>query len=115
MSDGPTNLTTYLLNLTVFDGINYGYQDLMVQFKIASTFSSKQGYIVHIPTHHHILPDYFEDLDGEIVSWDWQFFEPVNLDGQDIDRNDLFVELRAHQETPLLLVPERVKTSTSRL
>ena len=47
-----------------------------------------------------ILPDYFEDLDGEIVSWDWQFFEPVNLDGQDVDRNDLFVELSSTSRNP---------------
>ena len=53
-SDGPTNLTTYLLNLTVFDGINYGYQDLMVHVSKSSTFSSQQGCIVHMLHSTHL-------------------------------------------------------------
>ena len=115
-SDGPTNLTTYLLNLTVFDGINYGYQDLMVHVQNRPPSPLNKGVLYTYTYTPLILPDYFEDLDGEIVSWDWQFFEPVNLDGQDVDRNDLFVELSSTSRNPAPLGPQvAVKTSTSRL
>ena len=99
-SDGPTNMTTYLLNLTVFDGINYGYQDLMVHVQNRPPSPLNKGVLYTYTYTPLTLPDYFEDLDGEIVSWDWQFFEPVNLDGQDVDRNDLFVELSSTSRNP---------------
>ena len=40
-----------------------------------------------------MLPDVFEDVDGEIVAWNWAFEEAVNLDGGIVDRTNLFVDL----------------------
>ena len=40
----------------------------------------------------------FEDVDGEIVGWNWVFEEAVNLDGGIVDRTNLFVDLLSTEQ-----------------
>ena len=48
-----------------------------------------------------MLPDVFEDEDGELVQWNWDFDEGVNLDGGIVDRTDIFVEMMSLEQNPI--------------
>jgi len=82
---------TYSLNLSVFDGINTGNLEIPIHVNNrlpVQIFSDELEVYTYFPLR---MPDVFEDDDGEIVSWDWQFSGTVNLDGEGVDRTSVFL------------------------
>ena len=49
-----------------------------------------------------MLPDIFDDVDGELVGWNWDFVEGVNLDGGAVDRTNLFVDFLSTEQNPMV-------------
>ena len=98
--DGETNLTTYVLNLSVSDGNNVGYKELLIHIQ---NRPPELLYISNLTTLTYTpftLIDTFNDIDGEIIAWEWIFAEPVNLDGEDVDRTDLFITTISTESNP---------------
>jgi len=86
---GPS--LTYMLNLSVFDGINTGYLEIPIHVNNrlpVQIFSDVLEVYTYSPLR---MPDVFEDDDGEIISWNWQFSGSVNLDGTSVDRTSTFL------------------------
>ena len=88
--DGLTATTIYNMSLTVSDGVNSN--TLVIQVILNNrlpiqTFNSQLNIETFTPLR---MPDVFEDPDGEIVSWSWEFEQGVNLDGGVVDRTDVF-------------------------
>ncbi len=85
---GPNQ--TYVLTLTVSDGINVGQKtiEVIVNNRLPyQIFSDELTTYTYTPL---LMPDVFTDDDGENLSLGWVFEDGVNLDGVEVDRNDDF-------------------------
>ena len=85
---GPNQ--TYILTLTVSDGVNIGQKtiEIIVNNRIPyQIFSDELTTYTYTPL---LMPDVFTDDDGENLSLGWVFQDGVNLDGIEVDRNDDF-------------------------
>ena len=99
-ADGDSAVTTYQLSLTVSDGVNSATKvvDIIVNNREpGQIFSDTLSTETLTPI---ILPDIFEDVDGDLVNWIWEFEEGVNLDGGVIDRTKIFVETVSNERNP---------------
>ncbi len=100
--DGLTAVTTYNLTLTVSDGVNSASTSIEI---IVNNRAPGQIYSDLIFTETFtptMFPTIFSDVDGEIVGWNWEFDEGVNLDGGLVDRTDLFVDMLTTEESPMV-------------
>ena len=100
--DGTTAVTVYQLSLTVSDGVNSATKviDVFINNRApGQIFTNTLSTDTLTPL---ILPDVFEDTDGEIISWVWEFDEGVNLDGGIVDRTDIFVEMMSNEQNPMV-------------
>ena len=100
--DGLTAVTSYTLTLTVEDGVNSASKSIEI---IVNNRAPGQIFTKMIVTETFtptMLPDIFEDVDGEVVAWNWAFEEAVNLDGGIVDRTDLFVDLLSNEQNPMV-------------
>lgn len=85
---GPNQ--TYILTLTVSDGINVGQKtiEIIVNNRLPyQIFSDELTTYTYTPL---LMPDVFTDDDGANLSLGWVFDDGVNLDGIEVDRNDDF-------------------------
>ena len=85
---GPNQ--TYILTLTVSDGINTGQKtiEIVVNNRLPyQIFSDVLTTYTYTPL---LMPDVFTDDDGENLSLSWVFQEGVNLDGGEVERDDDF-------------------------
>ena len=85
---GPNQ--TYILTLTVSDGVNTGQKtiEIIVNNRLPyQIFSDELTTYTYTPL---LMPDVFTDDDGENLSLGWVFEGGVNLDGVEVDRNDDF-------------------------
>ena len=100
--DGLAAVNYYNLTLTVSDGVNSGVMVLQIILnnRIPEQIFTRN---LNIETFTPLLmPDIFEDPDGEIVSWVWEFEEGVNLDGGVLDRTDVFSQFMASDQNPMV-------------
>ena len=85
---GPNQ--TYILTLSVSDGINVGQKTIEI---VVNNRQPYQIFTEELTTYTYtplLMPDIFTDDDGENLSLGWVFENGVNLDGIDVDRNDDF-------------------------
>ena len=97
-----TAVTTYNLTLTVSDGVNSASETIEIIVNNRAPGQIFSDMVITETFTGVMLPDVFEDIDGEIVSWNWGFSEGVNLDGGTVDRTDLFVDLFSNQQSPIV-------------
>ena len=98
--DGLSATTYYNMTLTVSDGINSGvmFLEIILNNRLPEvTFNGKLNIETYTPLR---MPDVFEDPDGEIVSWMWDFNEGVNLAGGIVDRTNVFSSLSSAEQYP---------------
>ena len=100
--DGLTAVTVYNLTLTVSDGVNIASTaiDIIVNNRVPGQIFSET--IITETFTSTMLPDVFDDVDGEIVGWNWDFTEGVNLDGGVVDRTNLFVDFLSTEQNPMV-------------
>jgi len=101
-SDGLTATTSYNLTVTVSDGVNSATKVIEI---IVNNRAPGQIYSETIVTETLTatrLPDLFEDDDGEIITWNWEFDEGVNLDGGFVDRDDMFIDMMSAEQNPMV-------------
>ena len=86
--DGLTAVTVYNLTLTVSDGVNVASTviEIIVNNRVPGQVFSDT--IITETFTATMLPDVFDDVDGELVGWNWDFTEGVNLDGGVVDRTN---------------------------
>ena len=100
--DGLTALTIYNLTLTVSDGVNSASTSIEIIVNNRAPGQIFSDVVVTETFTATMLPDIFDDTDGELVGWNWEFDEGVNLDGGIVDRTDLFVDSLSIEEKPLI-------------
>ena len=76
-----TAVTTYNLTLTVSDGVNSASQIIEIIVNNRAPGQIFTDIVVTETFTATMLPDVFNDVDGEIVAWNWEFEETVNPDG----------------------------------
>ncbi|MFL2961436.1 MAG: PKD domain-containing protein [Candidatus Poseidoniaceae archaeon] len=101
-ADGLTAVTTYNLTLTVGDGVNTASKIIQIFVNNRAPGQINSDVIITETFTSTMLPDVFEDEDGVLVSWNWDFDEGVNLDGGIVDRTDLFVEMLSANQNPMV-------------
>ena len=101
-ADGLTATTTYNLTLTVSDGVNIAYKVIEININNRAPGQIYSDTIVTETLTATWMPDVFEDEDGEIITWNWDFQEGVNIDGGVVDRTDLFVEMMSAEQNPMV-------------
>ncbi|MDP6869223.1 MAG: PKD domain-containing protein [Candidatus Poseidoniaceae archaeon] len=100
-ADGLTWETSYNLTLWISDGVNTVSKviEIIVRNRAPGQIFND---MLTIETYTPLsLPDVFEDVDGDVVSWTWAFEEGVNLEGGILDRTDLFVDLLSNEQNPI--------------
>ncbi|MBT7244956.1 MAG: PKD domain-containing protein, partial [Euryarchaeota archaeon] len=100
-ADGLTAVTTYNLTLTVDDGVNTASKIIQVFVNNRAPGQINSDVIITETFTATMLPNVFEDEDGVLVEWNWNFDEGVNLDGGIVDRTDLFVEMMSANQNPM--------------
>ena len=100
-ADGLTAVTTYNLTLTVDDGVNTASKIIQIFVNNRAPGQINSDVIITETFTATMLPDVFEDEDGVLVEWNWNFDEGVNLDGGIVDRTDLFVEMMSANQNPM--------------
>jgi PKD repeat protein len=100
-ADGLTAVTAYNLTLTVGDGVNNASKTIAIFVNNRAPGQINSDVIITETFTSTLLPDVFEDVDGQLVSWNWDFDEGVNLDGGIVDRTDLFVEMMSAEQNPM--------------
>ncbi|RJV01893.1 MAG: PKD domain-containing protein [Candidatus Poseidoniales archaeon] len=100
--DGLTAVTVYNLTLTVSDGVNTASESIEIFVNNRAPGQIFSELIITETLTATMLPDVFEDEDGELISWTWEFDEGVNLDGGIVDRTDLFVEMMSTEQNPMV-------------
>ena len=101
-ADGPTWNTTYDLTLYVNDSVNIANKTIKVHLNNRNPGQIFNDLIVTDTYTATMMPDVFEDEDGQIVAWQWDFSEGVNLDGGVVDRTDLFVDVLSVEQYPMV-------------
>ncbi|MFL2968274.1 MAG: PKD domain-containing protein [Candidatus Poseidoniaceae archaeon] len=101
-ADGLTAVTVYNLTLTVSDGINSASLVLEIIVNNRAPGQIFSDVIITETFTATMLPDVFDDVDGELVAWSWQFDEGVNIDGGVVDRTDLFVAMSSNDQNPMV-------------
>lgn len=101
-ADGLTAVTTYNLTLTVGDGVNTASKIIQIFVNNRAPGQINSDVIITETFTSTMLPDVFEDEDGVLVSWNWDFEEGVNLDGGIVDRTNLFVEMLSANQNPMV-------------
>jgi PKD repeat protein len=100
-ADGLTAVTIYNLTLTVDDGVNTASKIIQIFVNNRAPGQINSDVIITETFTATMLPDVFEDEDGVLVEWNWNFDEGVNLDGGIVDRTDLFVEMMSANQNPM--------------
>ena len=100
--DGVVANTSYTLTLTVNDGVNNGTKSIQIHVNNRVPEQIFNDLIVTDTFTPVMLPDVFEDPDGEIISWNWQFYDGVNLEGGSIDRSNLFIDISSSDQNPMV-------------
>ena len=100
--DGLTAQTSYNLTLIVSDGVNTAAETIEIIVNNRAPGQIFSDVIITETFTATMLPDVFEDEDGELLSWNWEFDEGVNLDGGIVDRTDLFVDLLSTDQNPMV-------------
>ncbi len=100
--DGLTAVTVYNLTLTVSDGVNTASESIEIFVNNRAPGQIFSELIITETLTATMLPDVFEDEDGELISWTWEFDEGVNLDGGIVDRTDLFVDMMSTEQNPMV-------------
>lgn len=100
--DGLTAVTVYSLTLTISDGVNSASKVIEIIVNNRAPGQVFSDLIITETFTAIMLPDVFEDVDGELVSWTWEFNEGVNLGGGIVDRTNLFVEMESAEEYPMV-------------
>ena len=100
--DGLTAVTVYNLTLTVSDGVNTASESIEIFVNNRAPGQIFSELIITETLTATMLPDVFEDEDGELISWTWEFDEGVNLDGGIVDRTDLFVDMMSAEQNPMV-------------
>ena len=98
--DGLTAVTTYNMTLLVSDGVNIASKTIEISVNNRIPTQIFVSTIVTETFTPTILPDVFEDQDGDLVGWNWVFEEGVNLGGVSVDRTDLFTETLSTEKNP---------------
>jgi PKD repeat protein len=99
-ADGDTNVTAYVLNLSVSDGTNVGYKELLIYIQNRPPELVYTGDLTTLTYTPLTMADTFDDVDGQIIAWEWVFSEPVNLAGENVDRTDLFISTVSSESNP---------------
>ena len=95
-----SEVEVYELKLSVFDGFNTGTKNITVYVNNRVPY---QIFAENLTTYTYTsvtMPDVFADDDGEIVSYEWNFPEGVNLDGGITDQQDDFVQTQSNAPYP---------------
>ena len=100
-ADGLTAVTSYNLTLTVNDGVNSASKVIQIFVNNRAPGQINSDVIITETFTSTMLPDVFEDEDGVLVQWNWDFDEGVNLDGGIVDRTDIFVEMMSLEQNPI--------------
>ena len=101
-ADGLTAVTVYNLTLTVNDGVNSASKIIEIIVNNRAPGQIFSDLIITDTLTSTLMPNVFEDVDGEIVGWTWEFAEGVNLDGGIVDRTDLFVDMMSIGQNPMV-------------
>ena len=101
-ADGLTSNTTYNLTLTVSDGVNSAMKIIQIFVNNRAPGQIFSDVIITETFTATMMPDVFEDDDGELVGWNWDFEEGVNLDGGIVDRTNLFVDFMSVDQNPMV-------------
>ena len=101
-ADGLTSNTTYNLTLTVSDGVNSAMKMIQIFVNNRAPGQIFSDVIITETFTATMMPDVFEDDDGELVGWNWDFEEGVNLDGGIVDRTNLFVDFMSVDQNPMV-------------
>mgnify|MGYP001166837336 FL=1 len=99
-SNGSANGTIYILNLTVSDGTFTVNQTLTILIlnrvpRLIYDLPIEVDTLTPFP-----LPTMFTDDDGSILSWQWFFPDPVNLDGGTVTKLSAFDQTGSTDENP---------------
>ena len=100
--DGLTAVTVYNLTLTVSDGVNVASKVIEIIVNNRAPGQIFSDTIITETFTATMLPDVFDDVDGELVGWNWDFTEGVNLDGGVVDRTNLFVDFLSTEQNPMV-------------
>lgn len=94
-------LVSYNLTLTVFDGVNTGIKEIIVNVNNRIPI---QIFSDNLSTYTYtalVMPDVFTDDDGSIIAYAWSFPSGVNLDGGVSDRTDDFTQTTSNSANPM--------------
>ena len=100
--DGLTAVTIYNLTLTVNDGVNSASTSIEIIVNNRAPGQIFSDMVITETFTATMIPEIFDDVDGELVGWNWEFDEGVNLDGGVVDRTDLFVDTISTEQMPLV-------------
>ncbi len=100
--DGVTAVTVYTLTLTIGDGVNSATKVIEIIVNNRAPGQIFDGLIVTETFTTTMMPDVFDDVDGQLVGWNWEFDEGVNLDGGIVDRTSLFVGMMSSEQYPMV-------------
>ena len=100
--DGLTAVTIYNLTLTVNDGVNTASTSIEIIVNNRAPGQIFSDTVITETFTATMIPDIFDDVDGDLVGWNWDFDEGVNLDGGVVDRTDLFVDSISTEQMPLV-------------
>ena len=95
-----SEVEAYELKLSVFDGFNTGTKNITV---FVNNRVPYQIFAENLTTYTYTsitMPDVFTDDDGEIISYEWNFPNGVNLDGGITDQEDDFVQTQSNSPYP---------------
>ena len=94
-------LVSYNLTLTVFDGVNTGIKEIIVNVNNRIPI---QIFSDNLSTYTYtalVMPDVFTDDDGSIIAYAWSFPSGVNLDGGVSDRTYDFTQTTSNSANPM--------------
>ncbi len=104
-NDGDADGTVYTLTLTVDDGIHRVASEYLI-----TILNRPPSVILNQPLQTFtltpmIMPDVFEDIDGAIVSWSWEFEtgdqgDGVNLGGASLSLGSDFTQTESELQNP---------------
>lgn len=93
---------TFNLTLSVSDGINSGVKTILVHINNRIPVQIFADTMITMTYTTLVLPDVFEDDDGEIVSYDWTFTDGVRLGTGMPERGDDFSIISSTSSNPLV-------------
>ena len=100
--DGLTAVTVYNLTLSVGDGVNSASKVIQIIVNNRAPGQIFSDLIITDTFTSKLMPDMFDDIDGQIVNWEWEFDEGVNIGGGIVDRTNIFTDMMSTEQNPMV-------------